>query len=161
MASEEQAPSLSQISEGPSKKKRKKKKRKTKRSIPRRDAKSYGLNRRGPRPHNATAQSLASINAPIIVNKLSKMSQDLKYQRELQKALMELKQKDEDYRYAIEIGESLTKENTYLKEQTEILEAQLHHQETDNTILREKLETLHATYSQDLSSYHQDLQAHK
>eukprot|EP01084_Bolivina_argentea_P142714 250687_1 len=167
MASEEQAPSLSHISEAPPKKKKKKRKKKgkTKRSvsrIPRRNNKSYGFhNRRESIPHHATVQSLASINAPIIVNKLSKMSQDLKYQRDLQKALMELNQKGEDYRYAIEIGESLTKENAFLKEQIDILESQLHHQETDNTILREKLETLHATYSQDLSSYHQDLQAHK
>mmetsp|Transcript_7220 Transcript_7220/g.6462 ORF Transcript_7220/g.6462 Transcript_7220/m.6462 type:complete len:605 (+) Transcript_7220:358-2172(+) len=89
------------------------------------------------------------------------MSQDLKYHRELQKALMELKQKDEDYRYAIEIGESLTKENQFLKEQVELLESQLHTQETDNDILKEKLETLSSTYHQDLYKYHQDLQAHK
>ena len=89
------------------------------------------------------------------------MSQDLKYHRELQKALMELKQKDEDYRYAIEIGESLTKENQFLKEQVELLESQLHTQETDNDILKEKLDTLSQTYHQDLYKYHQDLEAHK
>eukprot|EP01083_Nonionella_stella_P048168 128976_1 len=135
MATKEQAPPN----------KRKKKKKKKKNTEPKRLAKSYGFSRRKSR----------------ITNKLSKLSQDLKYQDTLQKALMELKQKDEDYRYAIEIGEALTKENAYLKEQIEILESQLHHQEAGNTILRKKLETLHATYSQDLFSYHQDLQAHK
>lgn len=151
-------------------KKRKKKKRdKSKKSLggirSGRSNKSYGanprFNRRESIPHHATVQSLASINQPVIVNQLTKMSQDLKYHRELQKALMELKQKDEDYRYAIEIGESLTKENQFLKEQVELLESQLHTQETDNDILKEKLETLSQTYHQDLYKYHQDLQAHK
>ena len=90
-------------------------------------------------PHKATVQSLASINQPMIVKELTKMSQDLKYQRELKKALMELKQKDEDYRYAIEIGESLTNENQSLKQRIELLESQTHSQESNNDILREKL----------------------
>ena len=157
----------------PKRKKKKKKKKKTKKSVggkvPSRTNRghhtSYGagprFSRRESIPHHATVQSLASINQPVIVNQLTKMSQDLKYHRELQKALMELKQKDEDYRYAIEIGESLTKENQYLKEQIELIESQLHTQETDNDILKEKLETLSQTYHQDLYKYHQDLQAHK
>lgn len=113
------------------------------------------------RPHHATVKSLASINQPAIVNQLSKMSQDLKFRRELRKALTELKQKEEDYRYAIEIGESLTKENEYLKRQLDEVETQLAAQENDNNLLKKKLETLSLTYRSDLYKYHQDLQAHK
>ena len=89
------------------------------------------------------------------------MSQDLKFRRELRKALTELKQKEEDYRYAIEIGESLTKENEYLKRQLDEVETQLAAQENDNDLLKKKLETLSMTYRSDLYKYHQDLQAHK
>mmetsp|Transcript_21548 Transcript_21548/g.34553 ORF Transcript_21548/g.34553 Transcript_21548/m.34553 type:complete len:677 (-) Transcript_21548:192-2222(-) len=154
------------------KRKKKKDKKKHKKSVggnpPSRTARnhqSFGAPRdhyrRESIPHHATVQSLASINQPAVVNKLTKMSQDLKLTRELQKALMELKQKDEDYRYAIEIGESLQKENQYLKEQIELLESQVTTEQTDNDILKEKLETLSQTYHQDLYKYHQDLQAHK
>eukprot|EP01084_Bolivina_argentea_P215671 366213_1 len=153
------------------KKKKKKKKRKGKKSLAksgrssRNNPKSYGagprFTRRESIPHHATVQSLASINQPMIVNRLSQMSQDLKYQRELKKALTELRQKDEDYRYAIEIGESLTKENEYLKEQIEIVESQLYHQNTINMTLKAKLETLSSTYREDLYKYHHELQAQK
>jgi len=141
------------------------KKKRIRKKKRKKDPKSYG---NGPRhgkrdsmPHHATVQSLASINQPGIVNQLSRMSQDLKFRRELQKALLELKQKDEDYRYAIEIGESLTKENEYLRSQTEQIESQLVESQMHNNILREKLDTLSATYRADLYKYHSDLEASK
>ena len=126
-------PAQQQLTADSKVKKKKKKRKKKKNKTPRNNAKSYGpqgnnrkyqlqnrsygagagSNRRESIPHHATVQSLASINQPSIVGQLTKMAQDLKYHRELQKALMQLKQTDEDYRYAIEIGESLTKENQF------------------------------------------------
>merc|ERR1712228_198011 len=43
----------------------------------------------------------------------------------------------------------------------EILESQLSQQETDNLMLREKLQTSVSTYNQDLQHYHSELSHHK
>lgn len=104
------------------------------------------------RAHHATVHSLARANAPML-RSLGQTSLDLKITHELRKALNELRRKEEDYLTAMEIGESLAKDNNQLRQQFQNYENQCQMNIRENRYLREKLETVEHSYHSDLHQY--------
>eukprot|EP01084_Bolivina_argentea_P215669 366206_1 len=54
-----------------------------------------------------------------------------------------------------------TQKEKQINQQKEIIESQLHSQDTDHTVLKQKLETLSSSYQQNLHKYRKDLQNKK
>ena len=92
-----------------------------------------------PSPYHATLKSMANINSPYMIGQLSNISNDLKLQRENKKLSAELTQKNEDYKYAVEIGENLTEENNSLQLQ---IEQEIAFKKAMETVLNEKISLL-------------------
>ena len=97
----------------------------------------------------------------ISVKQSPKLSQELNFQRELEKCLKELQRKEEDRQIAIEITESLSIENELLKEQIESLTINLQSIQNENDILKEKLFKISQSYKQDINKYKQELKITK
>jgi len=107
--------------------------------------------------HHATVQSLANINAAILPQ-LSQASTDFKLQRDLQRALLDLQQRDEELITAVDIGESLKAENEEIKEKIEQLMHSMHEMLSENNTLRQKVETWESSYHQLKQTYVSQLQ---